>query len=141
MTDTTKLAPCPFCGGEAEMDTQRSYRALTSGKLGRAVAIYCLACDADMTLCWEDVPAMATDDMAALLTENWNRRASPSPDLSAENARLREVLKQAQKALAMCIEPSKITGTTVQSAFANITAAEARARQALGDAPDAEKGE
>lgn len=119
MTDTTKLLPCPFCGGKAELNTWGNDRD------GCHVAkVICDSCSAS-------ADSFETQDQAITA---WNRRASPSPDLSAENARLGEALKQAQKALAMCIEPSKITGSTVQSAFANITAAEARARQALGDA-------
>lgn len=48
-----KLLPCPFCGGEAKMDTQRSYRTLDA-KLDSAIAIYCVDCGADHSICRAD---------------------------------------------------------------------------------------
>lgn len=67
----TALQCCPFCGGEAELDTRRSYRQIVTGNLGSGVAVYCVSCDADMMRCREDVPDVAAEDLIAA----WNRRA------------------------------------------------------------------
>ena len=38
-SETTKLLPCPFCGGDAEMDTMRAYRAMSPrAGIGHGVA-------------------------------------------------------------------------------------------------------
>jgi hypothetical protein len=74
------LKDCPFCGGIAEMDTQRAYRPMVSGKaIGTGIAIYCLSCDAEMMRCREDTPDVTPDEMA----EAWNRRA-PAADAIRE---------------------------------------------------------
>lgn len=75
------LLPCPFCGGEAELDTQRGYRALSSGRLGNACAAYCTKCEADMTICLEDVPGWSLEEAAQYVTECWNARAPSKGDL------------------------------------------------------------
>ena len=71
------LKPCPFCGGAPELDTRRNYMSL-EGRPGTGVAIYCVNydphCIADMMLCREDIPECSTDDLVALLGEQWNRR-------------------------------------------------------------------
>lgn len=69
-----KLLPCPFCGGEAEADGSRGYRMIVSGRVGRAVAIYCLSCDADMSRCCEDTPETDPEVLMADLVDAWNRR-------------------------------------------------------------------
>ena len=70
------LKPCPFCGSPAEIDTLRSFRALSSGRVETSCAIYCTACDADMTICYSDVRDMPREDVAGLLFERWNKRAA-----------------------------------------------------------------
>lgn len=103
MTDTTKLLPCPFCGGKAELNTWGNDRD------GCHVAkVICDSCSAS-------ADSFETQDQAIAA---WNRRASPSPDLSAENARLREALED--------IVEAHDRGDRI-----------AIAHQALGDAPDA----
>lgn len=82
------LLPCPFCGGEAELDTQRGYRALSSGRLGNACAAYCTKCEADMTTCLEDVPGWSLDEAAHYVTECWNTRAPSKGDLDERLKRL-----------------------------------------------------
>ena len=86
----TDLKPCPFCGGEAEMDTRRQYRALTSGRLGNACAVYCTACEADVSVCLEDVPEW-TEEALQYVTERWNTRPREA-QLEAEIAELRAKL-------------------------------------------------
>lgn len=68
--------PCPFCGSAAETDSQQGYRALSSGKIGTAVAVYCTACEASMSVCREDVPDIELD----WLVEQWNRRTKQAAD-------------------------------------------------------------
>ncbi len=79
------LLPCPFCGGEAETDYSRGYARYPSGKPGTAVAIYCLSCAADMTLCREDHRGVDAETLMAELIAAWNRRALPAaPQPEAE---------------------------------------------------------
>ena len=71
-----KLLPCPFCGGDAEMDTRQGYLALGTGRPGNRIAVYCQHCDADMGVCIEDVPDITPEQVA----EMWNRRAAVEAD-------------------------------------------------------------
>ena len=75
-----KLLPCPFCGGEAELDTSQAYRALSSGALGSRAAIYCTRCSAEVGFCYEDAPGTPREDIVNQVVDDWNRRA-PSPDM------------------------------------------------------------
>lgn len=72
MTDDINLLPCPFCGGDAEMDTRQGYLALGTGRPGHRIAVYCRSCNADMGVCIEDVPDITPEQVA----EMWNRRAA-----------------------------------------------------------------
>ena len=72
----SKLLPCPFCGGDAEMDTRQGYLALGTGRPGNRIAVYCQHCDADMGVCIEDVPDITPEQVA----EMWNRRAAVEAD-------------------------------------------------------------
>lgn len=83
-TDDIKLLPCPFCGGEAEMDTRQGYLALGTGRLGNRIAVYCRRCDADMGVCIEDVPDITPEQVA----EMWNRRAAVEADRQQTAAQL-----------------------------------------------------
>jgi hypothetical protein len=68
------LLPCPFCGGDAELDTMREYRSL-SGYYAHEVVIYCVGdCQAEIGICHEDVPEASTDDLVAEVTKHWNTR-------------------------------------------------------------------
>lgn len=69
------LKNCPFCGGDAEMDSARGYRNMRTGHVKSAAAIYCLKCYADMTWCYEDTPHMTVEDVCDQLSEQWNARA------------------------------------------------------------------
>lgn len=73
------LKLCPFCGGAPELDTRRYYMSL-EGRSGSGVAIYCgnydPHCSADMMICRADIPECSTDDLVAILAEQWNRRPS-----------------------------------------------------------------
>jgi Lar family restriction alleviation protein len=67
MTDNLKdaLAPCPFCGGEAERAHQEAQRGL-----GKAVYIWCPNCESRTGLAWSG----SAEAIAA-----WNRRAPITP--------------------------------------------------------------
>jgi hypothetical protein len=72
---TETLKPCPFCGGDAELDRQRSFSNFENGRLERQVVIYCLGCDAEISVCHKDGNG-AVSDMAAEITARWNRRSA-----------------------------------------------------------------
>lgn len=74
-----ELLPCPFCGGDAEQDYQRSFRHLSGGRLDHGAAIYCTSCNADMIMCRADHPELSDEERMAVMVENWNRRAAPAP--------------------------------------------------------------
>ena len=78
MTTPLELKPCPFCGGEAESDSARNYRNISTGTPEKAAAIYCTKCSADMTWCYRDTPEIERDQVMTLLIEQWNTRATPS---------------------------------------------------------------
>lgn len=80
MTDIPKPLPCPFCGGEAETDTMQAFRALSTGRLENAAAVYCHACTNQMTVCYSDVSDIPRDTVMADLIIAWNRR---TPDIAA----------------------------------------------------------
>ena len=87
----TDLKPCPFCGGVAESDSRRAYRALAGGQLGNACAVYCTACEADISVCLEDVPEWSTEEALQYVTERWNTRPREA-ELEAEIAELRALI-------------------------------------------------
>jgi hypothetical protein len=69
-----ELKPCPFCGGDAELDTRQGFVYLKSGqpRHGSRMTVYCRECGADIGICREDVP----DVYPELVVEMWNRRTS-----------------------------------------------------------------
>lgn len=81
---TFTLLGCPFCGGEAESDSQRGYRNIWTGNPENAAAVYCTKCSADMTWCYRDTPEIERDQVMTLLVEQWNTRATAS--LQGEDA-------------------------------------------------------
>ena len=84
----TKLKPCPFCGGPAEIDTLRGYRNFSSGLMENAIAAYCTACAADISVCYADVPDIQAEQVADM----WNKR--DTGDLSALVVRLARALRE-----------------------------------------------
>ena len=75
-----EFKPCPFCGGEAEMDTQRAYRPVNGGPSGNEVAIYCTGCPADVSFSYEDVPELTSERLVATVTDMWNARVTADQD-------------------------------------------------------------
>jgi Restriction alleviation protein Lar len=75
-----QLLPCPFCGGEAECDSQQPYRALSSGRIGTRFAIYCTSCDADMGFCREDIESRDWEAAAEQIIAAWNTRHTATAD-------------------------------------------------------------
>lgn len=78
-----KLLPCPFCGGAAEMDSQRGYLTMPGGKLDSAVAIYCTECSAEHSMCRADHRDLFVDDLINIMIEAWNKR---TPLTNSRNA-------------------------------------------------------
>lgn len=91
MTTPLELKPCPFCGGEADSDSARNYRNISTGTPEKAAAIYCTKCSADMTWCYRDTPEIERDHVMKLLIEQWNTRATAS--LQGEDAVERVALR------------------------------------------------
>lgn len=73
---SSDLLACPFCGGDAEADTQQGFRCMSDGQLGKAVAIYCTKCTAQIDMCYDDFPEYSPDSMLTLLKEAWNNRVA-----------------------------------------------------------------
>ena len=94
-TDTT-LLPCPFCGGEAEMDTRQGYLALGTGRLGNRIAAYCRSCNADVGVCVEDVPDIEPEQVADM----WNRRAAVEADRQGRMPSDAEIIALSRQMLA-----------------------------------------
>lgn len=89
------LEPCPFCGGDAESDSQRHYRNISTGNLEKSAAIYCTKCNADMAWCYRDTPEIEREQVMLLLTEQWNTRAT----LSQPTADRREIVARTLRSL------------------------------------------
>lgn len=68
-----------------------------------------------------------------LLTAERDGLASMLLDVQRDCAELRAALRECQSALAMMISPNRISGTSIMTAFATATAAEAKARKLLGE--------
>jgi hypothetical protein len=76
-----ELKPCPFCGEDAELDTQQPYRSCGDGQWQTQVSIYCIGhgeCPAHMSICREDCPGVTTEHLVNDLIGKWNTR--PVPD-------------------------------------------------------------
>lgn len=70
----SELKRCPFCGSNAELDARRAYRELVTGTIKNSVAVYCVACAAEVSLCQTDVPQLNVEEIKAILIGNWNSR-------------------------------------------------------------------
>lgn len=95
------LLPCPFCGGEAEMDHYQPFRNYRTGAPLDQVAIYCTVCNAQISHYPGDL-SLSREETAEIVVAEWNRRAAaitPQPD--ARDA------EQAWKCAAMaCSDPN-----------------------------------
>lgn len=106
MTDS--LAPCPFCGQEAEQDFQQSYRDMQTGRVDHGAAVYCTGCNANMIMCRGDHPGLSDEERMAVVVEGWNRRTPPPSShlLGLSDAQVEAVLHLVESRL--CIIWSKI---------------------------------
>jgi hypothetical protein len=88
------LKACPFCGGEAELDTRQGYAQFPpNGRHGSRIAVYCRECGADIGVCREDVPDIEPEQVAEL----WNRRA-PAAEVGDLAALIRQLVRSLRKA-------------------------------------------
>lgn len=69
-----ELKPCPFCGGDAEMDIGQNYRNITTSNLEQQCAIYCTSCGAQHSLCYRDFPGICHERVIDDVKLNWNAR-------------------------------------------------------------------
>ena len=86
----------------------------------------------------EDALRMAREKVADMERS----AAQPTPDaphLREVNAALVEALREAQSALALMVSPGAIRQSTVSHAYAQLTAAEAKARAAIARATTQEQ--
>ncbi|MBA4797058.1 MAG: Lar family restriction alleviation protein [Rhizobiales bacterium] len=74
---TDNLAPCPFCGREAEQDFQQAYRAMQTGRIDHGAAVFCTGCNANMIMCRGDHPELSDEERMAVIVDDWNRRTPP----------------------------------------------------------------
>lgn len=89
-----ELKPCPFCGGDAEMDTRQGYSQFPpNGRSGTRIAVYCRDCGAEIGVCREDVPSIEAEQV----TEMWNRRA-PAAEVGDLAALVRQLAHSLRKA-------------------------------------------
>lgn len=108
------LLPCPFCGSPA-----------SEGCGGpKQHWISCDGCSVEGPIEQEMFQAVAA----------WNTRTPEATHLREVNAALVEALREAQSALALMVSPDAIRQSTVSHAYAQLTAAEAKARAALARA-------
>lgn len=105
------IRPCPFCGSDAEIDTQRAYRNLRTGSVETAVAVYCVSCAAEQAICHADVPGLTRE----MVIELWNARIGHTA-LTEATARVR-VLEAA--VVWQPIETAPHDGTEVDLWFGN----------------------
>ena len=84
---SSALLACPFCGGAAESDTMKAFRRMKDGAMSNAVAIYCTKCSAQMSMCHDDHPEYAPEDMLTILTEAWNLRQANEILVAVEGVR------------------------------------------------------
>ena len=108
------LLPCPFCGSPASEGCGGPQQHWIS----------CDGCSVEGPIEQEMFQAVAA----------WNTRTPDATHLRAVNAALVEALREAQSALALMVSPDAIRQSTVSHAFAQATAAEAKARAALSSA-------
>lgn len=85
-----KLKPCPFCGGQAELDSKRAFREFLSGKTSDSIAVYCTKCCVEISVCVPDVPDIQPEQVVYM----WNTQPLVE-DLSALVQRLVQRLRKA----------------------------------------------
>lgn len=159
MTDTTKLLPCPFCGSDdidpegwvsmvsagptcndcsasaqsIEAWNRRASSAHSSDLIRRLRGEYRIPITDGLGPAGGDEPDNPKEHVRHFQTPPIQHEAARALEsLSAENARLREALALISR---MKLFPDDKANRTTLSAATGL------ARQALGDAPDAKKGE
>jgi len=77
MSETLK--PCPFCGGNAEMDTQQPFRSIFDGRILDQVSIYCVECSANISWHPGDI-SMCRESTIEHCVDLWNTRKEHNHD-------------------------------------------------------------
>lgn len=71
-TMAAELKPCPFCGGDAELDTRQGYAQFPpNGKSGTRIVVYCRDCGADLGVCREDVSGIEPEQVVEMWNSRW----------------------------------------------------------------------
>lgn len=86
-SDTPILKPCPFCGGDAELDCNGSFKHYSTGKTLRSIDISCTKCPVSIRICPDDFPGVTPE----IVIDYWNVRT-----IERENQQLRADLETAK---------------------------------------------
>ena len=124
----SELKPCPFCVGDPEIDSRRSYRNISTDNPETGCAIYCTGCGAQMMICYSDVWDWPREDVAAHLTEAWNKRADDA-QITALKAELAEAKAFFEAACQQSVDDHKFYCAKLAAAQATIADLEAHHAQ------------
>jgi len=103
--DSDRLKPCPFCGGEAEIDTVDSGQPNEGGFFAA-----CLKCGAST-----NVRFACGEDPVELVREQWNRRAKDAEALKSERRAIAfgDIVNSQVIAMRAAVVAAKLEGLDV----------------------------
>lgn len=107
LTMQDELKSCPFCGGDAEMDTRQGYTNYFNGRPETGIAIYCRACGVQQMICRGDVPDVEPEHVISL----WNARV-PSPGLGGRGIQQQEQEDSSSCTVSAARGPSDLMGSS-----------------------------
>ena len=78
-----ELKPCPFCGGEAEMDYYQPFRHYRTGEPLDQPAVYCRDCSAQIAHYPGDL-SLSREETAEIVIAAWNTQPKENTDASSD---------------------------------------------------------